>query len=128
MAKAKKGLAPSFDAMVNFFLNHYNFATKKDIDKLVKKVEELEKLIKNLSLPLTRHESAVLKKNCTTVKTEQTTSDSILQVIRSLKTGATFSDIKLKTGFNDKKIRNIIYQLGKQKKIKSKKRGVYILL
>jgi len=90
MAKAKKGLAPSFDAMVNFFLNHYNFATKKDIDKLVKKVEELEKLIKNLSLPLTRHESAVLKKIAQLLKRNKPPQTAYCRLYEALKQAPPF--------------------------------------
>ena len=37
-----------------------------------------------------------------------------------------FSDIQAKTGFGDKKIRNIIFRLNKIGKIKRKSRGIYI--
>jgi transcriptional regulator NrdR family protein len=37
------------------------------------------------------------------------------------------SKLKDRTGFDDKKTRNIIYRLRKQGKIKRKRRGVYIV-
>ena len=42
----KKSKSVSFDAMVKFFMQHYNIPTKKDIDKLMARMDRLEKLIK----------------------------------------------------------------------------------
>ena len=42
MAK-KKSKSVSFDAMVKFFMQHYNIPTKKDIDRLAAKIDRLEK-------------------------------------------------------------------------------------
>jgi len=42
----KKGKSVSFDAMVKFFMQYYNIPTRKDIDKLTIKIDNLEKLIK----------------------------------------------------------------------------------
>lgn len=36
----------SFDAMVRFFMQHYNIPTKKDIGKLKARMDQLEELIK----------------------------------------------------------------------------------
>ena len=45
MAK-RRGKAISFDAMVKFFMQHYDIPTKKDFEKLAAKMDRLEKLIK----------------------------------------------------------------------------------
>ncbi len=45
MAK-RRGKAISFDAMVKFFMQHYDIPAKKDIEKLSAKMDHLEKLIK----------------------------------------------------------------------------------
>jgi hypothetical protein len=45
MAK-RRGKAISFDAMVKFFMQHYDIPTKKDFEKLTAKMDHLEKLIK----------------------------------------------------------------------------------
>ena len=41
----KKRKQVSFDAMVKFFMQYYNIPTKKDIEKLMNKMDRLEKLI-----------------------------------------------------------------------------------
>jgi len=116
----------SFDAMIKFFQQHYNFATKQDINKLVDKIEDLEKLIKKLPANGNLQNTGRIDKS-KPGKDEPTATDCVIAVLKSHKKGATFSDIKEKTGFEDKKLRNIIYRLGKLKKIKHKKRGLYVL-
>jgi len=49
MAK-KKGKSVSFDAMVKFFMQYYNIPTRKDIDKLMAKMDSLEILIKSSAM------------------------------------------------------------------------------
>lgn len=118
--------SPSFDAMVKFFQQHYNFATKQDINRLVDKIDNLEKSIKEVLVApqKTTRNKAPKKKKASPAK--QSASDTVLDVITDAKTGINFSQIKAKTGFEDKKLRNIIYRLGKLGKIKNKKRGIYI--
>jgi hypothetical protein len=41
----KKGKTISFDAMVKFFMQNYNIPTKKDVDKVMAKLDRLENLI-----------------------------------------------------------------------------------
>ena len=50
---------------------------------------------------------------------------SVYQIISRAKNGANTATIKQKTGFNDKKVQNIIYKLKKQGKIQSPKKGIY---
>ena len=40
--------------------------------------------------------------------------------------GVDTAELKKKTGFNDKKIHNIVYKLKKQKRIKSLRKGIYV--
>ena len=42
----RKGKAVSFDAMVKFFMQNYNIPTKKDVDRLMAKLDRLENLLK----------------------------------------------------------------------------------
>ena len=42
----KKTKSVSFDAMVKFFMNSYNIPTKKDFDKLLTRLDRIEKLVK----------------------------------------------------------------------------------
>ena len=41
----KKGKGISFDAMVKFFMQNYNIPTKKDVDRIIAKLDRLENLI-----------------------------------------------------------------------------------
>ena len=54
-------------------------------------------------------------------------SDTVFNTIKSFRQGAGFSDIQTKTGFDEKKLRNIIFRLNKLNKIKRKSRGIYIV-
>ena len=108
---------PSFDSMVKFFLKHYDIATKQDINRLTRKIEDLEKgLLK----------ASGTKKTAPRKTRDKSASDVVLNVIKDIKSGASFADIKARTDFDDKKLRNIIYRLNKQGKIQRKKRGTYV--
>ena len=123
MTKRKR--SPSFDAMVKFFQQHYNFATKQDINRLIDKIDELDKSIKEALLPPQKPAPSRSPRRKKVDLTKQSASDAVLDVITDTKTGINFPEIRAKTGFNDKKLRNIIYRLGKLGKIKNKKRGIY---
>jgi len=118
----RKGKAVSFDAMVKFFMQNYNIPTKKDVDRLMAKLDRLESLIKAamagggyaLNGPSGARKAAV------------TAVDMVLDVIKRSRQGLGFADIQAKTGFGDKKIRNIIFRLSKIGKIKRKSRGLYV--
>jgi len=58
-------------------------------------------------------------------KAPQTDSDKVFQVIKRYKRGADVPKIKARTGFNDKKISNIIHRAFKRGMIKRVGRGVY---
>ena len=55
-----------------------------------------------------------------------TATDDVYQIIGRHKNGVNSAAIKKNTGFNDKKVQNIIYKLKKQGKIKSTAKGVYV--
>ena len=108
---------PSFDAMVKFFLKHYNIATRQDINRLSRKIEDLEKSL--LKAAGARRPAAKRTK-------DRSASEVVLNVVKDIGNGANFADIKAQTDFDDKKLRNIIYRLNKQGKIQRKKRGMYV--
>ena len=125
----KKGKSVSFDAMVKFFLQYYNIPTRNDIIKLMDKVDRLEMLIKS---SLINGKGAAIsgiqvsKSKTPTGRTATTSTDSALEVIKRFRKGVAFADIQARTGFEDKKLRNIIYRLHKMGKIVRKSRGLYI--
>ena len=115
----RKGKAISFDAMVKFFMQNYSIPTKKDVDKLMAKLDRLENLINRSMTGLYRSHSGRRK-------TAQTAVVVVLDVIKHSRQGIGFAEIQAKTGFGEKKIRNIIFRLNKTGKIKRKSRGIYI--
>lgn len=125
----KKGKSPSFNAMVKFFLQYYNIPTRQDIDKLMAKMDRIEKLIKmSAATQADRRRSGrtAAKDRPSTAKGVTTSSDKALAVIKRFKKGVGFAEIQVKTGFESKKLRNIIFRLHKTGKIVRKSRGIYI--
>jgi len=117
----RKGKTPSFDAMVKFFMRQYNIPTKKDVDRLLTRLDRLENMIKQAALSPDNAGVRIGRR-----KTALTAIDVVLDVIKRSKQGIGFADIQAKTGFEEKKIRNIIFRLNKIGKIKRKSRGIYI--
>jgi predicted Rossmann fold nucleotide-binding protein DprA/Smf involved in DNA uptake len=60
-----------------------------------------------------------------TVKKKASASDTVLAIINRSKKGVNSATLAEKTGFDKKKIANIVFKLRKQNKIKSVGRGVY---
>lgn len=122
MAK-KKGKSVSFDAMVKFFMHTYNIPTKQDIDRLNQRLDRIERLIVNTGLSKGRRSNST---NGSGKKPTATASDHVLEIVQRYKNGVGFAEIKLQTGYGEKKLRNIIFRLDKMGKIKRKSRGIYI--
>lgn len=120
----KKGKSVSFDAMVKFFMRYYNIPTKKDVDKLLARMDQLDKAIRSFELYAKRRSTPSVK--AADEKSTTNSSDMALEVIKRFKKGVGFSEIQARTGFGEKKLRNIIYRLNKMGKIVRKERGVYI--
>ena len=117
----RKGKTISFDAMVKFFMQNYDIPTKKDVDKLMAKLDRLENLVQQSALGA-NHARAHYSRR----KTALTAVDIVLDTIKQSRQGLGFVEIQAKTGFEEKKIRNIIFRLNKNGKIKRKRRGIYI--
>ena len=112
----------SFDAMVKFFMKNYDISTRKDVEKIVTRIDQLEKMIINL---------ADLKNRGSSKNSHQTSDLSatgiVLDIIKRHNKEITFKVIQEKTGFGEKKIRNIIFRLAKTNRITRISRGVYKL-
>lgn len=118
----RKGKAISFDAMVKFFMQTYSIPTKKDVEKLIAKLDRIENLL--------RTQASIgpypVKNRASRRKTALTAIDVVYDVVKRSRKGLGFAEIQAKTGFGEKKIRNIIFRLNKIGKIKRKSRGIYI--
>jgi len=126
----KKRKSVSFDAMVKFFMQNYDIPTKKDFDHLLKRLDRLERLIKASGVSGKSRRASGKKKTVRPSAKEITAGSAahqVLKVVVKYKKGVGFKKIQEKTGFDEKKIRNILYRLYKLKKIQRKGRGVYTI-
>jgi hypothetical protein len=57
---------------------------------------------------------------------QTTATDQILKIIKRAKAGVDVPTLKKKTGFDDKKVRNIVFRAAKEGRIKKSGRGVYV--
>lgn len=123
----KKGKSPSFDAMVKFFMQSYDIPTKKDLDRLVVRMDRMEKLLRNLPSGGRRRNAARSGAGGRggEGKSPATAANAVLDVIRLYPEGIGLADIQEKTGYGDKKLRNVIYRLNRMGKIRRVSRGIY---
>jgi predicted Rossmann fold nucleotide-binding protein DprA/Smf involved in DNA uptake len=126
MARGKKKPV-SFDAMVKFFMHHYKIPTTTDVEKLMERLDRLEKLLKQSQAAPRKRKAAkpAAAASPGRGKASQTYTDTVLQAITSSGKPVGVAEIQARTGFEPKKIRNIIFRLGKDGKIKRVGRGVY---
>ena len=121
----RKSKGVSFDAMVKFFMKTYEIPTRKDVEQLNTRLDRIEKLLRRAAFaPGVRSVATTGKSG--RIKAVLTATDIVLEVIRNNKEGLGFKEIQAATGFEDKKIRNIIYRLDKIGKIERKGRGIYV--
>lgn len=115
----RKGKAVSFDAMVKFFLQNYNIPTRRDVERLGERLDRLEKLIR-ANAPRGRRASTDSGEAAPASAT-----DTVLHLIQSSQDSISISKIREATGYDDKKLRNIIYRLNQMGKIRRVNRGQY---
>jgi hypothetical protein len=119
----RKGKSISFDAMVKFFMQSYEIPTKRDVEKLMAKLDRIEIL-----LAAAGPARAAGRVRGARGRAALPAASAVLDAIKRSKNGLKFADIQSKTGFADKKIRNIIFRLNKLEKIKRHSRGVYVAI
>ena len=95
-------------------------AIGKVIDRLLKAVEKDEK-------PKATPTKRIPAKKAPAKKTaaQPTATDQILKIIKASKKGVDAPTLVKKTGFNQKKVRNILFRTFKQGKIKRLDKGIY---
>ena len=121
----RRGKAVSFDAMIKFFMRNYEIPTKKDVEALIERLDRIENLIKMTSGTRSAA-SRGSKKQKSITPMAPTATDIVLETVKRFRSGVGFTDIKVRTGFGDKKLRNIIFRLNKLGKIKRQSRGMYV--
>jgi hypothetical protein len=99
---------------------------KLKVDKLIAAVEKSESKVakpsKSKAVKATPVKKAPSKKKATKV----TATDQVLKIINSSKNGVDTASLMKKTGFNQKKVTNILQRTYKQGKIKRAEKGIYV--
>lgn len=150
----KKQKSFTIEPLIEFVTDRIKVPTKKEIEKLIKKIEKsllslkmptrsefdrltkrvqaLEKALKpqkratKVAARAKTGKKAVTKKKLVSkAKPQMTSPEKVLRVMRKYRTGVDVATLKARTGLEDKKIRNVLFRLGKQGKIKRAGRGVY---
>jgi putative endonuclease len=114
-------------------------AVKKEINVLIKKTESLLKAVEKNDKPKSAKKpkakpakakaprKAPAKKAAVNKAAPVTTADTVLEIINGSEEGVNTESLMKKTGYNQKKIANLVYKLKKQGKIKSPEKGIYVM-
>ena len=112
-------------------------AVRRDFKALEKKMEKLlqaaEKSGKAKTVTKSRVAKTVKAKAVKRAKVtarnkapQITATDQILRIVKRSKKGVDVPTLKKKTGFDDKKVRNIVFRASKEGRIKKSGRGIYV--
>jgi integration host factor subunit alpha len=106
--------------------------SKKDLQALQKDIKALEKRMEKLITAAQKNEKAKATKKAPAKKAplkkktaQPTATDQVLRIINRSKKGVNIATLMTKTGFNQKKISNIIQKTYKQGKIARVGKGIY---
>ena len=100
------------------------------VEKLQKQFAEMEK--KHPKMPVKKApakkaaEKKTVAKKVAPMKAGATGTDAVLAIVNRSKKGVDTAIVMKKTGFDRKKVANIVFRLKKQGKIKSAGKGVYV--
>jgi len=103
-------------------------ALTKQTGKLIKAVEKFEKdkAAKKAKAKAKPTRKAAAKKAPAKKSAALTATDQVVNIIKRSKKGVDVPTLVKKTGFEDKKIRNIVFKASKAGEIKRAGRGVYV--
>jgi len=110
---------------------------KKELTAVQKKLTAIKLKVDNLIAAVEKSETKVAKpskakavkataKKAPTKKKAVTATDQVLNIINRSKKGVNVATLMKKTGFNEKKVRNILNRTFKQGKIKRAEKGIYV--
>jgi hypothetical protein len=117
MAKKQENEINS-ENLIKTILGAFDIATKSDITELQNRVDKLERLI-------VRQKTMETGKAAKYKKRADTATSTVLKEINKYHEGTNFKTIQTATGFEERKLRNIIFRLDKFNKIKKIARGKY---
>jgi len=97
----------------------------KKLGKIIAAVDKLVKPKAALSKP-PKKKVAVKKPSAAKSAGKVTAADTVLGIVKRSKKGIDTAALMEKTGYNQKKVTNIVFKLRKQGKIKNEGKGVYV--
>jgi len=100
----------------------------KDLKKLTQKTEKMVKRLEKRDKAQAAKKPKVkaIKRPIAKKPTRVSASDTLLAIIKRSKKGVDTVALRKKTGFQGRKIGDIIYRLKKQGKIKTEGKGLYV--
>ena len=90
-------------------------------DKMIKRLEKLEK-----AQAAKKPKAKAVRKTTAKKPTRVSASGTVLAIVKRSRKGIDTATLERKTGFKGRKIRDIIFRLRKQGKIKSERKGIYV--
>ena len=106
---------------------------KKDLQALNRDIKALGKKMEKLIAAVEKSEKATTTKRALSKKTparkkpaQPKATDQVLRIIKRSKKGVNATTLMTKTGFDLKKVRNILHRTYKQGKIKRVEKGIYL--
>ena len=96
-------------------------ALTQKTDKMIKRLEKLEK-----AQVAKKPKAKAVKKAVAKKPAKLSASGTVLGIIKRSRKGIDTATLEKKTGFEGRKIRDIIFRLRKQGKIKSEGKGIYV--
>ncbi len=103
-------------------------AVAKDLKRLTQKTEKMIKRLEKLdkAQAAKKPKAKAVKKAVAKKPAKLSASGTVLAIIKRSRKGVDKAALVKKTGFEDRKIRDITYRLRKQGKIKKERKGLYV--
>ena len=106
-------------------------AISKELTRMVSQTEKLAAALKKTGTPKAKFVKTKTKANSINKKApvkaaRKTDTDQVLANVNRSKKGVDTATVMKKTGFNQKKVRNILFRTYKQGKITRSEKGIYV--
>ncbi len=116
----ENSIPQTWETFIQLVLKKLDIPTRKDVMELHSRLDKIENLVSKM-----RPASQTTKSRTRKTGRKKTAVVIVHEEIAKHPQGVNFAAIKSTTGYDDKKLRNIIYRLDKIGKIKKIGRGIY---
>jgi hypothetical protein len=102
-------------------------ALSRKTEQMAKRIDKLDKApAKRRPKRKTKAKKRPVKRTATRKAAKKTAGDAVLDIITKNKKGVDTNTLRKRTGYDEKKIWNIINRLKQQRKVKSARTGIYV--